>query len=73
MTKTQLSTQLSHHLITEMRSVVSDYGLWESKPSYHMVKLEEGVSISILCICRHFLSPFCKVIDSYDDVTMPPG
>ena len=73
MTKTQLNTQLSHHLITEMGFVVSDYGLWNSKPIYHMIKQKEGGNISILSICRHFLIPFCKVYNSYDDVTMPPN
>ena len=38
MEKTQLSSQLSHHLILEMRSVVNDYSLRDSQPSYHMVK-----------------------------------
>ena len=73
MMKTQLNTQLSHHLITEMGSMVNDYGLWNSKPSYHMIKQKEGSSVSILCICMHFLIPFCKIIDGYDDVTMPHG
>ena len=63
MTKTQL--------IVEMRSLFSDYGLWNSKPSYHMTKQKEGGSLSILCICRNCLIPFCKVINGYDDVTMP--
>ena len=72
MKKTQLSTQLSHHLIVEMISVVSDYGLWNSKPSYHMIKQEDDGSISILYICRNCFSPFFKVINDYIDLTMPP-
>ena len=73
MAKTHLSTQLIHHLISEMRSVVSDYGLWDSKPSYHMIEQKESDSLAILYICRHCLSPFCKVINDYDDVTMSLG
>ena len=73
MTKTQLSTQLSHHLITEMGSVISDYGLWNSKPSYYVIEQEEGSSCSILGICRNFLNPFCKIMYGYNDVTMPPS
>ena len=72
MVKTQLSTQFSHHLIVEMRFVFSDYGLRDSKPSYHMIEQKESGNFSILNICRHSLSPFCKVINDYDDVTMPP-
>ena len=71
MVNAQPSTQLSHHLIAEMRSIFSDYGLWDFEPSYHMIKQKKGHSISNLCICRNFLSPFCKLIDNYDDVTMP--
>ena len=62
MMKTQLGTQLNHHLITEMGSVISDYGLWNSKPSYYMIKKKEGGIPTILCICRNFLSPFCQII-----------
>ena len=73
MMKTQLGTQLNHLLITEMGLMISDYGLWNSKPSYDMNEKEEGSNITILYICRHFLSPFCEIIHSYDNVTMPPG
>ena len=71
MMKTQLSTQLNHHLIMEMGFVISDYGLWNSKPSYCMIEKEESDNITILYICRHFLSPFCEIIYGYNDVTMP--
>ena len=70
MTKTQLNTQLNHHLITEMGFMVSDYGLQNSKPRYHMVKQKEGGSLAILDICRHCLNPFCKIINVYNDVTI---
>ena len=60
MTKNQRSTQLSHHLIMEMGSVISDYGLWNSKPSYYAIEKEEGGNITILCICRNFLNHFVK-------------
>ena len=73
MTKTQLVTQLCLHLITEMRYVISNYGLRNPKPGYGVIKEKEGGIFTILCICRHCLSPFCKVIYSYDDVTMPPS
>ena len=73
MTKTQLRTQLNHHLIIEMGSMINDYGLWNSKPSYEVIEKEEGGILTILCICRNFLSPFCEIIYSYDDLTMPLG
>ena len=73
MTKTQLSTQLNHHLIMEMGFVISDYGLWNSETRYYMIEKEEGGSITILCICRHSLRPFCEIINDYNDVTMPLG
>ena len=73
MMKTQLSTQLNHHLIMEMESMISDYGLRNSKPSYNMIKKKEGEGPAILCICSHFLNPFCKIIYGYNDVTMTPS
>ena len=73
MEKNQLITHLIDHMIPEMRSVVSDYSLRDSKPSYHMVDYKEGGSLTILCICRHCLIPFCEVINDYDHVTMPLG
>ena len=72
MDKIHLSTQLNHHLIPEIRSLVSNYNLRESKPSYYMVKKEEGSSLTILCICRHSLSPLSEIIHAYY-VTMPLG
>ena len=71
MVKTQLSTKLNHHMITEMGSVITEYGLWNSKPSYYMIKKEEGGNLTILFICRHSLSPFSEIIHGYYDVTMP--
>ena len=73
MTKTQLGTQLNHHMIMEMGPIISEYGLWNSKTIYDVIEKEEGDSLTILCICRHGLSRFCEIIHGYDDVTMPPG
>ena len=72
MTKTQLSTQLIHHLTMGMESMISDYGLWKSKPSYYMIEQEEGDNLTIFSICRNFLNPFFEIIYGYDDVTMTP-
>ena len=52
--------------------MISDYGLRNSKPSYYMIEKEERGSLTILCICRHSLIPFCEVIHGYNDVNMPP-
>ena len=73
MMKTLLGTQLSHHLIMKMGSMISDYGLWNSEPSYDVIEKEEGGNTTILCIFRHCLSPFCEIIHGYDDVTMHLG
>ena len=37
-----------------------------------MIKQEESGSLTIFCICRHGLNPFCEIIHGYD-VTMPLG
>ena len=52
--------------------MTSDYGLRDSESRYHMIEQEESGSITVFCICRHGLSPLCKIVNDYDDVTMPP-
>ena len=37
-----------------------------------MIEQEESESITILYIFRHGLSPFCEIVNGYNDVTMPP-
>ena len=54
-----------------MISVISDYVLWDSKPSYYMIEQKKGGCVAILYICRDCLNPFCKIINGYNDVTMP--
>ena len=51
--------------------MISDYGLWNSEPSYYMIEKEEGGSLTILCICSYSLTPLSEIIHSYNNVTMP--
>ena len=53
--------------------MISKNGLRDSKSSYDMIEQEENDSLTIFRICRHGLSPLCKIVNGYDDVTMPPG
>ena len=73
MVKNYIGTHFLHHLITERGFVISNDGLWDSKYSYDMIEQEESGSLTIFRICRHGLSPFCGIVNGYNDVTMPPG
>ena len=57
----------------EMGSVISNNGLQDSESSYDMIEQEESGSLTIFHICRHGLILFCKIVNGYDDVTMPPS
>ena len=72
MMKSQLGTQLSHHMIMKMGTIISNNGLWNSKSGDDLVKYEQSNSFTIVRECAHSLNPFCEVIDGNDYITMPP-
>ena len=72
MTKTQPLSKFKHHKIPKVATVISDDSLGNTKMSYDIIKKEQCCSISSVVKCQHRLDPFHKVINDYDDVTMPP-
>lgn len=73
MAKTQLSSQLCHHVLMKMCSLISDNGLRDAKMGYNMFKEELSSSDIVSIICGHHLGPFSKIVDDDDDIAMSPG
>ena len=73
MVKTQLFSKFRHHKIPKVATVISDDSLGNTKMSYDMIKKEQCHGLSSVFKCWHRLGPFRKVIDDYNNVSMPPG
>ena len=71
--KSQLSTQLTHHMIPKMGTIISNNGLWNSKSSDDLVKYEQSNNFTIISECGHSLSPFREVIDGNNYITVSLG
>jgi hypothetical protein len=72
MLKTQIFSELGHHEISKMATVINNDSLWDSKSSDDMIEYEQCYSFPCVIECRHNLNPFSEVIHNYDDVSMPP-
>lgn len=70
--QTLLRSKLCHHIISKMRTMVSDDGLRVTKPSYDTIKKELSYSFTFRIICGHRLSPFSEIVIEDDDLTMSP-
>jgi hypothetical protein len=73
MTKTQLIGKFKHHKVAKMAIVISNDSLRDPETCNNMIKYEKGYRFPSIFKCRHRLGPFCEVIHSYDNVSMPPG
>jgi hypothetical protein len=73
MAKTQLLGKFRHHKIPKVATVISNNSLGNTKTSYDVIKKKQGCGLSSIIECWHRLGPFCKVINDYNNVTMPPG
>lgn len=71
-TQTQLGCQLGHHVTTKMRTMICDDGLRDSEPGNHMIEHKLSICLTVISQCRHHFSPFCKVINDDNNITMPP-
>jgi len=71
-TQTQPSSELCHHVILEMRSMISNDGLRDTKSSYDMVEKKLSNSFIVNITCGHRLNPFSEIINEDDDICMPP-
>jgi hypothetical protein len=56
-----------------MTTVISDDSLRNTKASNDMVKKKKCCSPPGIIKCRHRLGPFREIINSYDNISMPPG
>lgn len=56
-----------------MLSVISENGLGNSEPQDNMVEQKLRHGVTVFRKCRHRLDPFREIINSNDDVPMPPG
>jgi len=57
----------------KMTSMINENITRDSKPGYNLIEYKEGDSISIEFNCRNGLKPLGKVVDSHDNVLMPPN
>jgi len=71
--QTQPSSKIFHHVILEMRSMINNDGLRDTKSSYDMVKKKLSGSFNVNVTCGYRLGPFSKIINDDDDITMTPG
>ena len=53
--------------------MISDYRLWDTKPSNYMVEHENCSCLAVCLKRRHRLGPLSKIIYRKDDIRMPPG
>jgi hypothetical protein len=52
--------------------MVSDNITWDTEPGDNLIEYEESCSIPIGFNYRHGLDPLIKIVDSHDNVLMPP-
>jgi hypothetical protein len=72
MSKTQLLSKFINHEIVKMTTMVSDYGLRDTKPSNDMIEYEQHCSFLGIIKCKHCLGPFSEIIHGYNNVSMTP-
>ena len=72
MLKTQLVGKFGHHKVLKMATVISNDSLWDIESSNNMIKYEKGYNFPSIVECGHRLGPFCEIIHSYNNVSMPP-
>ena len=73
MTQAKLVCKFCHNNISKMTPMISDYHLWDTKPSNYMIEHENCSCFAVYLKCRHHLSPLSKIIYRKDDIRMPPG
>lgn len=73
MMQTQLSSKLYHHVMSKMRTMISNDGLRDTKSSCKMVENELSGSFAVNIRCGHHLGPFSEIINDDNDITMPLG
>ena len=70
--QTQLRSQLRHHIMLKMGTMIGNDGLRDTKPSNNMIDYELSRYLTISGKCRHFFGPFFEVVHGYNDISMPP-
>ena len=68
-TQTQLRSQLCHHLMPKMGTMIGNDGLSDTKPSNNVIEYELGSCLTVGGKCRHFFSPFGEVVHDYDNIS----
>ena len=58
-------------MIPKMGTMVNKNGLWDSKYNDYLVKHKQCSNFTIIFECGHSLIPFGKVINDYNDITVP--
>jgi hypothetical protein len=53
--------------------MISDNVIRDTEPSDNLVEHEEGCNIPIGFYGRHGFDPLCKLVDSHDNVLIPPS
>jgi hypothetical protein len=56
-----------------MTAMISDNLTRDTEPGDNLIEYEEGCSFHIRFNCRHGLGPLGKVVDSHNNVSMPPS
>ena len=52
---------------------ICNYSPWDPKPCNNMIKEKLCSGLSYVVECRHRFSPFGKIVDCDNNITMPPG
>ena len=71
--QTQLRSQLRHHIIPKMETMISNNVFWDTKPSNNVIEYELSSCLTVDDKCRHCFGPFGEVVHGYDTISMPPS
>ena len=69
----QIQRQLGHHIILKVHAMVCDKLLRDTKSGDNLIEYEIRDCLTVVFYCRHCLIPFCELIDSHNDMMVPPS
>ena len=72
MMQAQLGSQLRHHIMSKMGTMIDNDGLRDTKPRNDVIEYELSCCLTVGGKCRNFFDPFGEVINQYNDTIMPP-
>ena len=71
--QTQLRSQLHHHIMPKMGTMIGNDGLRDTKPRNDMIEYELCSCLTIGGKCRHCFGLVGEVVHGYNNISIPPA